>query len=76
MRASLLIFWVEVAILYFVGLKAACGPIVVYFAHRGSIIPAERDRFNVSCQEPDKYVFNIPSLRDVNNTFPYSTKSC
>lgn len=42
-----------------------------YFAKRGSISSADLGRFNVTQQEADKYVFKVPSLRNVALTAPY-----
>jgi cytochrome c peroxidase len=42
-----------------------------YFADRGSIQPADLGRFNVTRAEQDRYVFKVPSLRDVAETAPY-----
>jgi cytochrome c peroxidase len=45
-----------------------------YFADRASIRPisaADLGRFNVTGQEDDRYVFKVPSLRNVALTAPY-----
>jgi cytochrome c peroxidase len=42
-----------------------------YFAQRGSVTPADLGRFNVTQREMDKYVFKVPSLRNVELTAPY-----
>lgn len=42
-----------------------------YFAKRGSVTEADFGRFNVTKQEADKYVFKVPSLRNVALTAPY-----
>ena len=42
-----------------------------YFARRGNVTPADLGRFNVTKQENDRYVFKVPSLRNVAVTAPY-----
>jgi len=42
-----------------------------YFQHRDKIQPADYGRFNVSRREQDRYVFRVPSLRNVAVTAPY-----
>lgn len=42
-----------------------------YFAQRGNITKADFGRFNVTKNEADKYVFKVPSLRNVALTGPY-----
>lgn len=42
-----------------------------YFATRGSITKADLGRFNITNNEGDKYVFKVPSLRNVAITGPY-----
>lgn len=42
-----------------------------YFNDRGNITNADLGRFNVTHQEYDKYVFKVPSLRNVSQTYPY-----
>lgn len=42
-----------------------------YFADRGNVTKADLGRFNVTHQEYDKFVFKVPSLRNVSRTFPY-----
>lgn len=42
-----------------------------YFAKRGSVTEADFGRFNVTKQEADKFVFKVPSLRNVALTAPY-----
>jgi cytochrome c peroxidase len=42
-----------------------------YFADRGEITKADFGRFNVTGDETDKYVFKVPSLRNVAITAPY-----
>jgi cytochrome c peroxidase len=39
-----------------------------YFADRGKVTKADLGRFNVSGQEKDRYVFRVPSLRNVELT--------
>jgi cytochrome c peroxidase len=42
-----------------------------YFADRGNIKPADLGRYNVTKNEQDKFVFKVPSLRNVALTAPY-----
>ncbi|HET6978228.1 MAG TPA: cytochrome-c peroxidase [Pyrinomonadaceae bacterium] len=42
-----------------------------YFAQRGNITKTDFGRFNVTKNEADKYVFKVPSLRNVALTGPY-----
>ncbi len=42
-----------------------------YFADRGHATDADLGRFRVTGRERDKYVFKVPSLRNVANTAPY-----
>jgi cytochrome c peroxidase len=42
-----------------------------YFKERGNITPADLGRFNQTRQEADRYVFKVPSLRNVALTPPY-----
>ena len=42
-----------------------------YFAERGNIIKADLGRFNVTQDEADRFVFRVPSLRNVALTPPY-----
>jgi cytochrome c peroxidase len=42
-----------------------------YFADRGKVTKADLGRFNVTGQEKDRYVFRVPSLRNVELTSPY-----
>lgn len=42
-----------------------------YFADRGHPTMADNGRFNVTGQESDRYVFRVPSLRNVELTAPY-----
>jgi cytochrome c peroxidase len=42
-----------------------------YFADRGNVTKADLGRFNVTGQEKDRYVFRVPSLRNVEITSPY-----
>ncbi len=42
-----------------------------YFADRGSITQADYGRFNVTGNESDRFVFRVPSLRNVERTAPY-----
>ena len=47
------------------------GVIGNYLIDRGQIKPADLGRFNVTKNEPDRYVFRVPSLRNVAVTAPY-----
>lgn len=42
-----------------------------YFADRGLIQKADLGRYNITGKEEDKYVFKVPSLRNVELTGPY-----
>ncbi len=42
-----------------------------YFLHRGNIQLADYGRFNVTGRKRDKFVFRVPSLRNVAVTAPY-----
>lgn len=42
-----------------------------YFADRGNVTKADLGRFNTTGQEKDRYVFRVPSLRNVELTSPY-----
>lgn len=42
-----------------------------YFAHRGNITKTDYGRFNVTGLEKDRFVFRVPSLRNVAVTAPY-----
>ncbi|OQK18652.1 cytochrome B6 [Methyloprofundus sedimenti] len=42
-----------------------------YFADRGHITAADLSRFQVTQNEQDKYVFKVPSLRNIDLTAPY-----
>ena len=42
-----------------------------YFQQQDKIQPADYGRFNVSGREQDRYVFRVPSLRNVAVTAPY-----
>ncbi|MGB8702325.1 MAG: cytochrome c peroxidase [Thermosynechococcaceae cyanobacterium] len=42
-----------------------------YFTDRGQVTPADLGRFNVTQNEADRYVFRVPSLRNVAVTPPY-----
>lgn len=42
-----------------------------YFADRGNITQADLGRFNATQKESDRYVFRVPSLRNVAITPPY-----
>jgi cytochrome c peroxidase len=47
------------------------GVIGNYFADRGKVTQADLGRFNVTQNEADRYVFRVPSLRNVALTAPY-----
>lgn len=47
------------------------GVIGDYFAERGNITDADLGRFNVTGKEADRYIFRVPSLRNVALTSPY-----
>ncbi|MDR2689608.1 MAG: cytochrome-c peroxidase [Azoarcus sp.] len=42
-----------------------------YFADRGNLTKADLGRYNITGQEEDRYVFKVPSLRNVALTAPY-----
>ena len=42
-----------------------------YFGDRGSVIKADYGRYNVTGKEEDRYVFKVPSLRNIVLTSPY-----
>lgn len=42
-----------------------------YFADRGHVTEADYGRFNVTGNEADRFVFRVPSLRNVGLTAPY-----
>lgn len=42
-----------------------------YFQDRGHVKPIDWGRFNVTHKEEDRYVFRVPSLRNVARTAPY-----
>lgn len=42
-----------------------------YFAKRGGVTAADLGRYNVTKDEADKYMFKVPSLRNVALTAPY-----
>ncbi|PKO59986.1 MAG: cytochrome B6 [Betaproteobacteria bacterium HGW-Betaproteobacteria-13] len=42
-----------------------------YFADKGMSTPADLGRFNVTGRQEDRYVFRVPSLRNVALTAPY-----
>jgi len=49
----------------------ALGAMEDYFAARGNVTQADLGRYNVTGKEEDKYVFKVPSLRNVALTAPY-----
>lgn len=42
-----------------------------YFKDRGNVTAADHGRFNVTKDESDRFVFRVPSLRNVEHTAPY-----
>ncbi|MDR2925328.1 MAG: cytochrome-c peroxidase [Azoarcus sp.] len=42
-----------------------------YFSDRGNTTPADLGRYNITKQEKDRYIFKVPSLRNVAVTAPY-----
>lgn len=42
-----------------------------YFGVRGPVSPASLGRYNITKREQDRYVFKVPSLRNVALTAPY-----
>ena len=42
-----------------------------YFANRGNVTKSDYGRYNVTGKEEDRYVFKVPSLRNVELTAPY-----
>ncbi len=42
-----------------------------YFADRGDLRPADLGRYNATHLERDRYMFRVPSLRNVEKTAPY-----
>jgi cytochrome c peroxidase len=42
-----------------------------YFKDRGNVSEADYGRFNVTHNEADRFVFRVPSLRNVEHTAPY-----
>lgn len=42
-----------------------------YFADRGNVVESDFGRFNVTKDERDRFVFRVPSLRNVAKTAPY-----
>jgi len=42
-----------------------------YFKDRGSVTKADFGRFNVTGKEDDRFVFKVPTLRNVSRTAPY-----
>ncbi len=47
------------------------GIVADYFADRGHVTKSDLGRFNVTGRESDRYVFKVPSLRNVARTAPY-----
>jgi cytochrome c peroxidase len=42
-----------------------------YFADRGNVTKSDLGRYNITGQDEDRYVFKVPSLRNVALTAPY-----
>jgi cytochrome c peroxidase len=42
-----------------------------YFKDRGNVVEADYGRYNVTKNEADRFVFRVPSLRNVEHTAPY-----
>jgi len=42
-----------------------------YFADRGNVTEADQGRYNVTKADPDRHMFKVPSLRNIELTFPY-----
>lgn len=42
-----------------------------YFADRGQVTQSDLGRFNVTEKEEDRYVFRVPSLRNIGLRYPY-----
>lgn len=42
-----------------------------YFKDRGKVVEADYGRYNVTHNESDRFVFRVPSLRNVEHTAPY-----
>lgn len=42
-----------------------------YFKDRGNVVEADYGRYNVTRNESDRFVFRVPSLRNVEHTAPY-----
>jgi cytochrome c peroxidase len=42
-----------------------------YFKDRGKVVEADYGRYNVTKNESDRFVFRVPSLRNVEHTAPY-----
>lgn len=47
------------------------GAMADYFTKRGNVTKADYGRFNVTGRESDRFVFRVPSLRNVALTAPY-----
>jgi cytochrome c peroxidase len=47
------------------------GLLADYFADRGGVAAADYGRYNVTGREEDRFVFKVPSLRNVALTAPY-----
>lgn len=47
------------------------GAMADYFADRGGASKVDNGRFNVTGRDEDRYVFKVPSLRNVARTAPY-----
>jgi len=47
------------------------GALADYFKDRGGVTKADNGRYNVTGKEEDRYVFKVPSLRNIALTSPY-----
>ncbi len=50
---------------------ARFGVMADYFAYRGNVTEGDYGRWSVTHREQDRYVFRVPSLRNVALTYPY-----
>jgi len=47
------------------------GAMADYFGERGNVTKADHGRFNITGREEDRFVFKVPSLRNITLTAPY-----
>ena len=52
-------------------LFAPLGAMGDYFGNRGKVTAVDYGRFNVTGREEDRFVFKVPSLRNIARTAPY-----